>query len=553
MASAMMERGSTIEVSAGAWRWTLAALCAAVMLVTSWELAAADTQSVRQSMPLKVGNRVIIKLYGPLAGHTAEDRATSSMERIERVLAIDPHAQVKLEDPPEYPNATRVSIGGRHAFLVTPIDIDEQAGETTQAVAREAAIRLEGALVEWREQRTPDYLAKAAVLAVAATLLFGLSVWLLFRANRWIAAKLRGAGASHSDLHPTAELRFFELTHVLAFARLVAAAAVWIFALLLAIGWITFVLERFPYTRPWGEGLEDNLVKLLKDVALAIVEAMPGLLIVAIVVVIARIVIRTFAVYFRRVEEGRAKLTWLDAETAAPTRRIFSFVVWIFALAMAYPYLPGANTDAFKGLSVLVGIMISLGGASVVGQAFSGLILMYAGAFRRGDFVRIGNTEGTVVELGMFVTRIRTGLGEEITLPNSGVMAATTKNFSRTVPGTGYIVDTAVTIGYSTPWRQVEAMLLEAARRTPDIADNPPPFVRQTALSDFYIEYRLAAYTPAESPVRRIDVLNKLHANIQDAFNEHGVQIMSPHYVGDPSEPQVVKKEDWYAAPARQP
>jgi small-conductance mechanosensitive channel len=220
---------------------------------------------------------------------------------------------------------------------------------------------------------------------------------------------------------------------------------------------------------------------------------------------------------------------------------------------MAYPYLPGANTDAFKGLSVLVGVMVSLGGASVIGQAFNGLILMYTRAYRRGEYVRIGEHEGTVTTLGLFTTRIRTGMGEEITLPNSAVMAGSVKNYSRAVTGTGYIVDTVVTIGYSTPWRQVEAMLKEAASRTTDIVHEPASIVRQTALSDYYVEYRLAAYTPVETPARRIDVLNQLHGHIQDVFNEYGVQIMSPHYMMDPAAPQVVPKKDWYAAPAQAP
>jgi small-conductance mechanosensitive channel len=197
--------------------------------------------------------------------------------------------------------------------------------------------------------------------------------------------------------------------------------------------------------------------------------------------------------------------------------------------------------------------MVSLGGASVIGQAFSGLILMYSRTFRRGDYVRIGDNEGTVTELGMFTTHLRTGLGEEITLSNSVVMAATTKNYSRAVPGTGFVVDTVVTIGYATPWRQVEAMLLEAARRTDDIATKPAPMVRQTALSDYYVEYRLVAYTPLERPVLRAEVLHRLHGNIQDVFNEHSVQIMSPHYVLDPKEPQVVPKDKWFAPPAQAP
>src|SRR6185369_11481865 len=184
-------------------------------------------------------------------------------------------------------------------------------------------------------------------------------------------------------------------------------------------------------------------------------------------------------------------------------------------------------------------------------QAFNGLILMYTRAFRRGEYVRFGEQEGTVTDLGLFTTTIRTGMGEEITLPNSGVMAASIKNYSRAVPGAGYIVDTVVTIGYSTPWRQVEAMLKEAARRTTDIVREPAPIVRQTALSDYYVEYRVAAYTPVETPARRIDVLNQLHGHIQDVFNEYGVQIMSPHYMMDPAAPQVVPKKNWFAAPAK--
>jgi small-conductance mechanosensitive channel len=174
-------------------------------------------------------------------------------------------------------------------------------------------------------------------------------------------------------------------------------------------------------------------------------------------------------------------------------------------------------------------------------------------AFRKGDYVRIGDTEGTVTDLGIFATRIRTGLGEEITLPNATVMATSTKNYSRVIEGVGYVVDTVVTIGYSAPWRQVHAMLEEAASRTPDIAKKPAPIVRQTALSDFYVEYRLVAYSLVESPMGRADLLNRLHANIQDVFNEHGVQIMSPHYEEDPNEPHVVPRDRWFLAPAKPP
>jgi small-conductance mechanosensitive channel len=334
--------------------------------------------------------------------------------------------------------------------------------------------------------------------------------------------------------------------------RLIAVVA-WALSALATVWWLAFVLERFPFTRRWGEDLAFNLVHIGKQVVLAVAGALPGLVFVVIIFLLARAVIGLGRVFFDRVEQGHIHVGWIDADTPAPTRRIFAFIAWLFALAMAYPYLPGAQTEAFKGLSVLVGLMVSLGGASVLGQAFSGMILMYTHTFKRGDYVRIGDNEGTVTELGMFSTRIRTGLGDEIMLSNSTVLASTTRNYSHTVRGTGHVLDTVVTIGYGTPWRQVEAMLLEAARRTDHVAADPAPIVRQTALSDYYVEYRLIAYTPLEGPAPRAEVLTRLHGNIQDVFNEHGVQIMSPHYMLDPKEPHVVPKDKWFTAPARPP
>lgn len=506
--------------------------------------------ALREGLPLKIANRTIIILRGPIAGYTALDRVTGSSKRIEEILAAQ---QFPAATTQHHEDGTLVLLGGKHAFLVTKIDIDNEAGETTANVAREAARRLEHAVLERREQETPRYIAFAVGHSAVATLLFSLLLWFIVRSNRWISGRLSLAAGVRAKKLQVGGVRLLDPSHVFLITKRLFTLLAWGLALFLATGWLTFVLEQFPYTRPWGEGMEGGLLNMLKTVALAIVHAMPGLLLVLIIFLIARGVMRIAAVYFDRVASGRIHVGWLDPDTVEPTRRIFSFVVFVFALAMAYPYLPGANTEAFKGLSVLVGVMVSLGGASVIGQGFSGLILMYIKAFRRGDYVRIGDTEGTVVELGMFATRIRTGLGEEITLPNSGIMGTTTKNYSRAIAGSGYVIDTVVTIGYSTPWRQVHAMLEEAARRTDDILKTPPPIVRQTALSDYYVEYRLIGYTPEERPVMRADVLNQLHGHIQDVFNEYGVQIMSPHYMMDPDEPQVVPKDQWHIPPAITP
>jgi small-conductance mechanosensitive channel len=497
-------------------------------------------EAARQSAAVVIANRTIIVLRGPIAGYSADERVRASIERIEATLDSDPYAEVGFA---ESDAGTRVNLGGNLAFTVTRIDIDANAGETAPLVAQEAAKRLQRAIAERREQHSLRYLATATAYAVAASALYGAFLWLLAWGSRRVAGYVSVAADER--------VRKLHLGSVRTMAARVVSMLGWLLALIATVWWAAFVLQRFPYTRRWGEDLQVNLLDMARQIVLAVLGALPGLAFAVIIFLLARQLIRLSRAFFDRVESGSITVTWLDRDTAGPTRRISSFVVWVFALAIAYPYLPGAHTEAFKGLTVLIGLMVSLGGASVIGQAFSGLILMYARIFRRGDYVRIGDNEGTVTELGMWATRIRTGLGEEISIANSNVLAVTTRNYSRAVPGTGYVVDTVVTIGYSTPWRQVEAMLEEAARRTEDIAREPAPMVRQTALSDYYVEYRLIAYTPLERPVARFEVLHRLHGNIQDVFNEHGVQIMSPHYMMDPKEPQVVPKEKWYTAPAK--
>ncbi|TDP59714.1 mechanosensitive ion channel family protein [Roseateles toxinivorans] len=277
----------------------------------------------------------------------------------------------------------------------------------------------------------------------------------------------------------------------------------------------------------------------------------PGLVTAALIFVLARLVSRAVGLFLQRVERDDLHIGWLDADTAGPTRSLGTVVIWLFALAMAYPYLPSANSDAFKGVSVLAGVMLSLEASSIVGQVLSGFSLMYTRVLRVGEYVKIDDTEGSVVSLGMFATRIHTRMGEEVSLPNTLVSNQPVRNFSRLVEDGHFVLHTSVTIGYATPWRQVHAMLLEAARRTAGVAQDPAPYVVQTALSDFYIEYRLCAQSNKQAPRRRVDAMNQLHGNVLDVFNENGVQIMSPHYMADPAEPQVVAPGSWVPATGR--
>jgi small-conductance mechanosensitive channel len=528
-------------------RWLLGASIA----VTATVIAAqqVDTTSpVRQGVPLVVANRTVIVLRGPIAGYSAQERVSHVQERIQQILQHDPSPPVSTQDGDD---GTEVQLGGQRVFLVTLIDVNPQLGETTRIVAREAARRLDQALAEYREQHTPKYLLIQSGWVALATAVYVGFLWLLFRISRWFGHRIALVVGARADKVHVQGVSLVDPQQVRKIVRRLFAALAWLVALFATYSWLTFTLTQFPYTRPWGEQMEGNLFGLAGDLGLSMVKAIPGLVVVVAILVIAKLTIRIAGLFFERVERGAVKMGGLDEDTAVPTRRIFQIIVWAIAIALAFPHLPGADTDAFKGVSVLFGLMVSIGASGVVGQAASGFILMYTRAFRAGEYVRIGEVEGTVVGMGSFATRIRTGLGEEVLLPNSVALQNTTRNFSRAIADEGFVINTGVTIGYSTPWRQVHAMLEEAARRTPGIAQEPPPFVRQTALSDFYVEYRLIAHAPIEDPSQRVEILSRLHANVQDVFNEYGVQITSPHYMTDPAQAQVVPKAKWFAPPAK--
>lgn len=383
------------------------------------------------------------------------------------------------------------------------------------------------------------------VASAVATGVFLLLLWALAGFGRWVRRVMlaRGGGLQFRGV------TLIEGRHMVAFVLRLLRLLKWAVGALLTYAWVSFVLACFPYTRPWGERLNTYLLGIAEWLFSGILGALPGLGFAVAIFLVARVLVGSVGRLLERIAASEAPPAWLAPETMATTRRLISVLIWLFAVAIAYPYLPGAQTEAFKGLSVLLGLMISLGSSSIVGQGAAGLILTYTRTLRQGEYVRVGDYEGTVTDLGIFTTRIQTGLGEELTLPNSMITGTVTRNYSRIVQGRGFVLDTTVTIGYDTPWRQVEAMLLEAAGRTPGILAAPCPQVFQTALSDFYPEYRLVAQAVPSSPRPRAEVLSLLHANIQDVFNTHGVQIMSPHYLQDPAQPKTVPPEGWRPAP----
>jgi small-conductance mechanosensitive channel len=319
----------------------------------------------------------------------------------------------------------------------------------------------------------------------------------------------------------------------------------------LAYLWLGLVLDLFPWTRPLAQRLLELFVDPLRAMALGFLGTLPDLAFLAILFLVARYVLKLIGLFFQGVERGVIALAGFDPEWAAPTYRIVRLLVVVLALVVAYPYIPGSGSDAFKGLSIFLGVIFSLGSSSVIGNLIAGYTMVYRRAFRVGDRIEIGLVRGDVTQTRLLVTHLRTVKNEEVVVPNSVVLNSHVINRSTLAKTRGLILHATVGIGYETPWRQVEEMLKLAAGRTPGLLAEPPPFVHLQALGDFAVTYEINAYT--DDPHGMARHYSELYRNILDVFNEYGVQIMTPAYEGDPEQPKLVPKEQWYIAPAVRP
>jgi small-conductance mechanosensitive channel len=313
--------------------------------------------------------------------------------------------------------------------------------------------------------------------------------------------------------------------------------------------YLEWVLERFPHTRAVARQLAGFILDPLKTMWVSFVEWLPGLFFLAVLFVLVRIALQLLRRFFEAVSDGRIRLANFDPDWAAPTYRLVRPVVIIFAIVVGYPYIPGAHSEAFKGVSIFLGLVFSLGSSSFIANLIAGHTVIYRRAFRVGDVVQIGDTMGVVKAIRLQATHVRTFKNEEVAVPNSQVLNAAVTNYSALSKTSGVILHTVAGIGYETPWRQVEAMLLEAARRTPGVRPDPPPFVLQLKLDDFCVQYELNVH--CSEPLLILETYSDLHRHVLDVFNEYGVQIMTPAYMHDPAAPKVVPRDQWYLAPAR--
>jgi small-conductance mechanosensitive channel len=510
--------------------------------------ADASVEAEIPTAPVEFDSSVLFRVRG-VSSLPAGERAHLISERLTDVAA-DPRIPLDALHVVEDQGASRIMAADRP--IMTVVDADaalEQVSRTTLVTNHLIRVRL--AIVDYRNARSARALRRAAINSLVATILLVLSIAALISFWRWVdrlfarrlVGRIHGVGIQSFEV-----MRAERIAGALRSGLVLLRAAAF---LGLALTYVGFMLSQWPDTRGLSRHMAAFAFRPLQVIGQGIARNIPSLVFLAVLFLVIRVVLRLVRLFFDAVTSGTVTLPRFDRDWAQPTYNIVRFAIIAFALIVAYPYIPGSESAAFKGVSVFIGIIFSLGSSTAIANLIAGYMLTYRRAFKVGDRVKIGDAVGEVLDVRLQVTHLRSPKNEELVIPNSQILGSQVLNYTSLAQSRGLILHTEVGIGYETPWRQVEAMLLMAAERTAGILLEPRPFVLERNLGDFAVTYELNVYCRSADAMPQLYA--ELHRHILDVFNEYGVQIMTPAYERDPAAPKIVQRKDWYIPPATNP
>ena len=483
--------------------------------------------SENSGVPVEIDGRPILMIYAQIGGFTPQERAAAIQQRI---IALAKRRYIPPEAIRAEERGTWTEIMARDERIMGVTEADAMAAERRRSdIASEYVEIIRMVVKQYRLDHTWQRFFWAVLCSVLATAVVVGAIIILFRVRRRVGARVDhwlGGGSEIASPAPSARVwlkRYLGQPLVT-----VGHAGFWVVVLALIQTYGTVVLSFFPATKYTSDQITNWLFYELAVFAKMVIGYIPNLILILIICLVTSYLLKVNHYLFNEVRDGNLTVHGFYPDWAEPTAKLVRGLIIVAAAIVAFPYLPGSESPAFKGISVFLGVLLSLGSTSAVAHGVAGTILTYMRAFQVGDFVRIGNDVGEVVEKTLLVTRICTQKREVVTIPNGTVLGGVVVNYSAEAKQKGVIFHTTVTIGYSAPWRKVHELLLAAALVTDDVLHDPPPFVLQTALNDFYVAYELNAYTA--KPSEMLHTYSVLHQNIQDRFNEAGVEINSPHY-----------------------
>jgi small-conductance mechanosensitive channel len=483
-----------------------------------------ETAQANHGYPVMVDGYEIFRIRQSLGAVSAEERAqriSAALEELARAEDFDPNKLTANEEG----GVATVRYGDQ--LVVTINDAEAHgSGLPRKALAIQYAKLLQDRLPEIHQQHEPQYLWRAAVKVAVTVVVYLVVVWLIVFATRWLIRRLETASAARMKGITIQQSEIFAGERLAALLASVVRTLRIIVIAVFTFGALAKAFSFFPWTREHSERLLGYVLSPLMGAAKAVLNYLPKALYIFVIVMVLHFVLRFIHIIATEVERGRIRFAGFYPEWVQPTYKIIRVLVYAFGAVIIYPYLPGESSPAFKGISVFIGVLFSLGSTSAVANFVAGVILIYTRGFRVGDWVTIGDNTGEVVQMSMLATHIRTIRNEEVTVPNSVVLGSFVTNFSLQAQDRGVVLHTSVTIGYDAPWRTIHKLLIDAALRTKYILHEPAPFVLQANLQDSYVQYEINAYT--DHPLQMPFIYSDLHANIQDSFYEAGVEIMSP-------------------------
>lgn len=540
----------TMIVSVG----PLPALAQQLPLLQEQSKARSDDETVlppilSPTAPVILDGESLFQVRG-VSAFPAEERARRISERID-AFASDVNRSIQSLRLVEEKDITMIFAGDQPIAGVTDADGRLEDGVDRGVLARIYLKRIEEAVEAHRETRKPINILIHIALSLLATAILASAWWGI----RWLFEKL-DALIERRYKERVADLKVQKVIIIQAHqmwaglrGTMRGVKAFLLFLLLYA--YFNFVFRQFPWTAYIGKQLFDIILDPIRVIVRGLLSSFPSLVFLVILVFLLRYLLKFGKLVFANLAIGKVIWPRFDREWAWPTYRIFRTLVIAFGIVVGYPYIPGSTSEAFKGITIFLGVLLSLGSSSIIGNILAGYTLVYRRAFQEGDRIKVNDILGDVVERRILTTRLRSLKNEEIIVPNSEILNSHVTNYSAAAREKGLILHTTVGIGYETPWRQVEAILLEAADRTPGLLKDPRPFVLQLALGDFCVTYELNVY--CDRPFYMMDLYTGLNQNILDAFNEYGVQIMTPAYMADPEQLKIVPKDQWYTTPAKPP
>lgn len=483
-------------------------------------------RALTPGVPLVIDHDTLLTLYAKRGGHSPQDRVEMTREAL---LKIGSTHSLRKDSVHIYDSdhVTDIMYGDKVILSLTDQDALWQSS-TREELAREYQPIIAKTIKELKDENSLLQVAKRAALFILVLV----AQYFLFRLTNHLFKKLRRhiVWLKQNKLHSIV-IRDYEFLdtrrqgRVLMFFSNMARYLVLLIQLTISVP-ILFAI--FPQTEDLALKIVSYMLEPIKMVVKSVLSYIPNLFIILVIYYSIKYIIKGIQYIANEIESERLKLTGFYPDWAQPTFNIIRFLLYAFMIAMIYPYLPGSNSGVFQGISVFVGLIISLGSSTVIGNIIAGLVITYMRPFKVGDRIQLNETTGNVIEKTPFVTRIRTPKNEVVTIPNAFIMSSHTTNYSVSARQYGLIIHSSVTIGYDAPWRQVHQLLIDAAKATPGVQPQPEPFVLETELSDFYPCYQINAFIRDADQLARI--YSDLHQNIQDKFNEAGVEIMSPHY-----------------------